>query len=155
MAESHETLWLIMFLDAQLSLALSKKTLDDGFSTDGVRYDDIGDSSLLAFYDRLLDSDDRFVGVRLWPMERRINDVKQLIGLRSYIFGDESRQFLDIFFGAPGPDVTSTNEQAFGGQLFRSFTGSLALSIDIGYLSKSGRDFMDLRTAAQGWRHID
>jgi hypothetical protein len=151
MESAEATRWLIILLDERPSLALTTMDLEHGFRVGSLRYDDIGGSALTACYDRLLSPLRHFVGIRFWPVDTLEVEMPNWLPTRPYVVADVEGEFVDIFFTGAPTAAESTGDQAFGGQVFRTFTGKVAISIDIDYLTQSGEDLVDLHTLDVAW----
>lgn len=146
--------WLIIVLAAELSLALVPKDEAGHFRVAGVEFRSPDDNFLTAFYDRLVDGADRLVGIRVNPTTGVAAELLGSVPPRSYLQVGEG--YVDIFLGGGAvPGAESTGDQAFGGQVFSSSAGDVALSLDVNFLCASGADYSAIRSAKARWIDVE
>jgi hypothetical protein len=137
------------------------------FRADGVVYRDTGAGYLTAMYDRLLGSEGQLAGVQLWCVLEAAGLGAALAGLPA-----DSRPYLVRYQDSPlvvgvllqalalgeAERLEGGGEQAFGGQVFRGEDGSVAVTIDLGYLLGGGAsgeaDLAAVRAASAHWLTI-
>jgi hypothetical protein len=122
----------------RLTLAFVPSLDIASFTASGTRYRDVGAGHLVAHYDRLRDSRSKFVGLQLWanPEEAGLARLLEKLPPRPYLVSHGgSPPSYDLLFqpSVPG-DLESSEDQAFGGQLFHGSGGEVALTIDLEYL---------------------
>lgn len=154
---------LILFFGERLGLAFGPDREIASFVADGVRYENAGGGYLTSHYDRLVDKDDRLLGVQLWcyPHHAGLAHALATLGPRQYL--DTSLATRDtpaygVYFNQRvDPEAESTGDQAFGGEIFLSRAGALAVSIDPDYLfggaPTEAADFTVIRSAPV-WRPV-
>jgi hypothetical protein len=131
---------LILFFGERLGLAFGPDREIASFVADGVRYENAGGGYLTSHYDRLVDGDDRLIGIQLWCYPAHAELARSLaeLGPREYLdpsLADRGTPAYGVYFdGRVDPGAGSTGDQAFGGEIFLSRDGALAVSIDPDYL---------------------
>ena len=153
---------LILFFGDRLGLAFAPDHDLASFSADGVRYENTGAGGITSLYDRLIDADDKLIGVQLWcfPVDIGLNDRIAALGPRPYLDASIARSTgsYGVFFsGDVDHTAASTGDQAFGGEIFRGPAGELAISIDLNYLCGGHNEAADLaaiRAAPVWWPQL-
>jgi hypothetical protein len=150
MQPRREEQWLIMVLGKRLSLALVPKGDLPSFQIGGAEYRGLESNFLTTFYDRLLDQDDRLSGVRVWPVSDSALELWGRLPKAPYV--QRGQGFFDIWLSeAPIPDAEDAGDQAFGGRVYQTESGALALSLDVNYLCASDADFENVQDANATW----
>jgi hypothetical protein len=136
--ETDPAPWLVVILTSPLGLAWSDADVGAGFTVDAELFEQVADTDISGFYDRLYCSDGSFVGVQIAPLAwpTLAQELPELEYVRSM---SESIQLHVLFRLAP-PDVTVVWDQSFGGRIYRSFGGTFALSFDTFFLSDDERE---------------
>lgn len=146
--------WLVLVLGGELSLALVPKTLTGSFRIADVEYRSPDDNFLTAFYDRLVDDAGRLIGIRVNPTTSVAEELLGSVPPQPYLHRGEG--YVDIFLTVSAvPDAESTGDQAFGGQVFSSSKGDVALSLDVNYFCASEDDYSAIRSAKARWVELD
>lgn len=146
MGNRSGTEWLFLMLGSELSLALAPPPRTGRFRVGDAEYRAPDDNYLTAFYDRLVDSDDRLVGIRIHPATEPAEELIQRVRPARYLLVGPG--YIDIFLSGPAvPDAESTSDQAFGGQVFLSDRGDIAISVDVHHLCASPEDIDAIRGA--------
>jgi len=150
-----------MFFGERLSLALLPPYDVVAFRAGGVLYRDAGAGDFTATYDRLLDAAGRLAGILLCCVPEAAGLARTLAALppaaRPYLrrLGGQP-EFYEVLFrdDVPEEEVESGGEQAFGGRIYRSEDGGVAVTVDLGYLlggPDEEADLAALRAAAADW----
>jgi hypothetical protein len=121
--------WFVMIFRRELIVGLAPKTSSGALSIDGVEFASVDDNHLTAFVDRLTDRSGELVGVNISPVSDAAERLMLAVRSLPYVTS-EPGAFQVWFSEAPLADACNNAEQAFGGQVFTSPTGDLALSID-------------------------
>jgi hypothetical protein len=138
--------WLLIVLRDPLALAWLDGDIGPGFTLEGELFEALGDSELSAFYDRLYDATGAFVGLQITPVpETEVSGATNGLPYARTINGDNHlRLFLT---GVPVDNPSEVGDQAFGGRIYRSFSGELALSLDTYFLDDRERAMIGGLTA--------
>lgn len=146
--------WLFLILGSELSLALALPPRNGRFRVENAEYRAPDDNYLTAFYDRLVDSDDRLIGIRIHPATAPARELIRRVRPARYLFVGSG--YIDVFLSGPAvPDAESTSDQAFGGQVLLSERGEIAISIDVHYFCASPEDMDAVRGARATWVTLD
>ena len=146
--------WLLVLFRDELSLELVEKVSSGMFRSDGIDYISPDDNFLTAFYDRLVDVSGELVGIRVHPATHIADELLGRLKARPYL--DIQNGHLDLFISAvERGGVESTGDQAFGGQVFSSPDGDIAISIDINALFNSAEDFRAIKVSQAKWISIE
>jgi hypothetical protein len=121
--------WFVMIFRRALVVGLVAKASSGTFRVDGVEFASVDDNHLTAFVDRLIDRSGALVGVSISPLSDAAGRLMLAVQSLPYVTS-EPGAFQVWFSEAPLADACNNAEQAFGGQVFTSPTGDLALSID-------------------------
>ena len=136
--EQDSDTWLVAVLGEQLALAVSEQEPSERIQVDGVWYATADPSAVTAFYDRLLDASGAMVGVRVCPTTTEGSTILHQLPRRAYLRVAEDVPCFDIhLFPERAATATSAGDQAFGGRFYRAQDGTIALSLDLGYLTTS------------------
>lgn len=146
--------WIIVFFDSELALAGVEHDPGDEFWVDGVHYVDALGSDFVAFYDRLESGSGRLVGIRIWPLEPAEPLLLNRSAMPAYVRLPEGLDCIDLFLSPDPWDGHTTGDQAFGGRVYKSDSGRLAVSIDLAYLAQSPDDVEAVRTAQVRWTDV-
>jgi hypothetical protein len=130
--------WLIVILTSPLGLAWSGYDIGAGFTAESDLFEQVADTNISAFYDRLYGPDGAFVGVQVGPVAWPTL-AKELPELEHVRAVSEDKQ-LQVFFGAVPTDLTIVYDQGFGGRIYKSYSGTFAFSFDTFFLSDDERD---------------
>ncbi len=154
MESPREAEWLYLVFGPELSLALHPSSPTGRFRLGGVEYRAPDDNYLTAFYDRLVDPADRLIGIRIHPVA---SAAEMLIGrLTALPYLYLGAGYIDVFLtGSAVPDAESTGDQAFGGQVFTSIGGDVAISLDVHHFCASPDDLSALRQAQARWVDLE
>jgi hypothetical protein len=145
--------WLVVIFGDVLMIGLAPKSLSSRFTCDGVQFASIDENHLTAFFDRLLDSAQRLVGIHVTPIAESARQFFDALPAAPYLTG--GRDGCDIWLsGEPIAQAQPAADQAFGGQLFRSGIGSYAMSLDADFLLASAADYEALRSANARWVEV-
>ena len=146
--------WLIVIFRSELALSFHVPPATRVFWLDGVEFRAPDDNYLTAFYDRIVDAVERLIGIRIHPLTELGEALLRPIVDAPYLRPGDG--FVDVFLtGSAVPDAESTTDQAFGGQIFTSAEGDLAVSIDLEHFCTSPQDLDALREAKAHWVHLD
>lgn len=152
MISVHE--WLFMIFRSELVLAFQTPPADGRFWLEGVEYRTPDDNYLTAFYDRLIGTADRLIGIRIHPATEIADALLGRVRATPYLHLGPG--YIDVFLtGTAVPDSDTTSDQAFGGQIFTSRAGDLAVSVDLGNLCTSRADLEAIRGADAKWMPLD
>ena len=141
--------WFVIIFHQELIVGMLAKDRDRSFHINGELFTAVDDNYLTAFVDRLLDAHGQIVGINVSPTsdstERLLRDVQSA---RYTTLGPTG---LQIWFSeSPIENAINSAEQAFGGQVFASASGELALSVDAASLF-SAADVERLRQGCATW----
>lgn len=145
--------WLFVIFGSELALSFDAPPSTRVFWLDGVEYRAPDDNYLTAFYDRIVDSGKRLIGIRIHPaVESGDSLVTRVVDAPYLRRGDG---FVDVFMtGSAVPDAEVIADQAFGGQIFTTAEGDFAVSIDLEHFCTSPKDLEALRGAKAHWVHL-
>ena len=109
--------WLIVILTSPLGLAWSDADIGAGFTVDSDLFEQVADTVISGFYDRLYSSDGWFVGVQIAPIAwpTLATELPELESVRSM---HEGCLFHVLFRTAPS-DLTIVWDQSFGGRIYK------------------------------------
>jgi hypothetical protein len=129
---------LIVILTSPLGLAWSDADIGAGFTVDSDLFEQVADTDISGFYDRLYSSDGSFVGVQIapiaWPtLAEQLPELEHVRSMR------EGCQLQVLFRTAPS-DVTVVWDQSFGGRIYKTFGGTFAVSFDTFFLCDDERE---------------
>jgi hypothetical protein len=143
--------WLVLLFGHRLSLALvPKDDLGAGFRAAGRAYRSPNEDHLTTFYDRIVDARGDLVGIRIHPARASVEGWLAGVPASPSVRNDGG--VLDVWLrGAPMPDAESMGDQAFGGQVFLSDDGEVALSLDVNYLCTSDAELAAILAATGDW----
>lgn len=142
----------VMIFRRELMIGLTPKISGGSFRAENVRFESVDGDHFTAFCDRLVDSQDQLVGVEITAISEAAKALIDTVRAASYVTVEMGA--LQVWFSeAPIDEARNTAEQAFGGQVFRSTTGDLALSIDADFLFVAG-DEIQLLNAHAKWLTI-
>jgi len=128
--------WIALVFDAALTIAPVDSPPVGDLLIDGVVYRDCQYGALTTFYDRLVDTDDQFVGIQFWPAISGVEPLFDRLASLPYVHRPQDESCIEIYWRDTLTQGTkSTAEQAFGGPIFQSDQGVLCLTIDFQYLS--------------------
>jgi hypothetical protein len=123
----------VMIFRRELMVGLTPKMSGGSFQAENVRFESVDADHFTAFCDRLVDSQGQLVGVEITAISEPAKALIDTVRTASYVTA--AMGALRVWFSeGPIDDASNTAEQAFGGQVFRSPTGDLALSIDADFL---------------------
>jgi hypothetical protein len=146
--------WLVLIFGSALSIGLAPKTMPSRFRVGGAEYESLDTNYLTAFFDRLVDPAERLVGMRVSPVADSAQELMQRLPTAPYL--TISNGGFDVWFSeAPIHDAVNRGDQAFGGQVFRTQSGSFAMSFDANYLCATPADYSALREANARWVVIE
>jgi len=124
----------MMIFGPHLALSIMPSDPGDGFLAAGSRFHAITESYITAFYDRILDEAEELVGFELTPVAGTEFLVSRLLRFEYVESVDEDRR-VRVFFGTQILGSTrSVSDQAFGGRIYETEGGQLALSIELDWL---------------------
>ena len=145
-----DTTWLIVVFGTNPSVALTRQDPQTGFRRGSIYYEGLVVDGLGSCYDRLLDSRNTFVGIRIWPVDDIVKPLLAALDL-AYVVNDPREPFVDVYLDGRRGGAISGDEQAFGGQFFQSFGGELAVAFDLTYLAQSGSDVLAAKQFTADW----
>jgi hypothetical protein len=146
--------WLLVLFRDELSLALVENVSSGRFRSDGIDYVSPDENFLTAFYDRLIDVSGDLVGIRVHPATHGADELFGRLKARPYL--GIQNGYLDLFLSAvERGHVESTGDQAFGGQVFSSPDGDIAISLDIKALCNSSEDVRAIKLSQAKWISIE
>jgi hypothetical protein len=144
--------YLALFFGEQLSLAFLPPLEFASFRADGERYRDVEAGHFVAHYDRLCDENGTLAGIQLWanPEEAGLGRLLDQLSPREYLepLGGSPPVYRVHLAGSVSGDLTDKGDQAFGGQIFRSDQGRVALTIDLDYLCGGAGEAAEAAEAA-------
>ncbi len=145
--------WLVVLFREELTLAVSESTVSGRFFVDEVEYSSPDENFLTAFYDRLVDARQELGGIRIHPATDVATELLGTLQARAYLGIYEG--YYDLYLSARGRrDIECMGDQAFGGQVFSSANGDIALSLDLDGLCSSVEDLRAIRAAQAVWATI-
>ncbi len=128
---------LVMVFRPRLALALVEQDLGPEFTAGFACFRATTQGYLEAFYDRLYDSQSRFVGFEVTPVDDQ-QRLPALLSRLNYVTAVEGGRRIQVFIvGAARDGVRSTADQAFGGRVYQDESGQVALSVELDWLSES------------------
>lgn len=135
--ESAHEPWLVIIFGSLLGLAWTDHDIGAGFTTDSALFEQVADTDISGFYDRVYQPDGSFVGVQIAPVAYATlaHDLPDL----PYVRPDLEGLVLQVLFRAAPTDLTVVSDQAFGGRIYQSLEGTFALSLDTFFLSDDER----------------
>lgn len=144
--------WLVFFLGPRLGLAWVPRDLEDIFTGDDEIFSCVTDdiealNQFPAFYDRLHDPAGRLVGIQVTPLVW--SDLPLVVGTLPFVRTVNNGKQLQIFFAPIPAQVIDSGDQAFGGRIYRSDTGEVAISCDTYFLENGEREMIDQGTLAR------
>jgi hypothetical protein len=145
--------WLFVIFRSELALSFDVPPATRVFCLDGVEYRAPDDNYLTAFYDRIVDAAKRLVGIRIHPVVELGDALVTRVVDAPYLRSGDG--FVDVFLtGSAVPDAEVIADQAFGGQIFTTSEGDLAVSIALEDFCTSPQDLDALRRAKAHWVHL-
>jgi len=140
---------LVMIFRPRLALALVPGDPGPEFVAGGDRFLTVMDTYLTAFYDRVRDESGKLVGLEITPVEGARQVVASLSPFEYVQLVDEGRRARVFFAGTIRGNPSSSAEQAFGGRIYRSVRGELAISLDLEWLDSP--DIRAIKASAAQW----
>jgi hypothetical protein len=137
---------IIFFLRKDLTLALVRADPGDRFSVENLHFVTVVDTDLTAFFDRIFDDAGRLVALQLMPVaaDDLLVDAVSRLPYGSLRPGGKSMR---IAIHEHSPQHSSrSDDQAFGGRVYRAENGEVAISINTEWLSEA--DLQSIRQAA-------
>ena len=134
--------WLVVIFASRLTLAWTGYDIGAWFTVDSDLFEQVVDSEITGFYDRLYAPDGSFVGVQIWLTPAI--DLPELGYVRSEGPGCQ----FQLFFRAAPTDPRVDYDQSFGGRIYRSFGGTFAVSFDTFFLTDDERRIIAAADAA-------
>lgn len=142
-----------MIFRPRLALALVPTDPGMEFSVGETHFRAVSETYLTAFYDSVRDHTGSLVALEITPVE----GAEQLVGLLApfeYVHSvDEGRRARVFFAPRVRGLATSSAEQAFGGRIYRSPHGQLAISLDLDWLENG--DIQAIRSSTAQWVNLD
>ena len=143
---------LIFFLREDLTMALVKADPGDRFNVDQLQFITLVDTDLTAFFDRVLDDSGRLVAIQLMPLaaDELVAEAVSRLPYGSLRPGAKSMRI--ILHEHPPEHSSRSDDQAFGGRIYRADNGELAISIHTEWLSEA--DMQSIRETAANWIEV-
>lgn len=145
--------WLVLIFREKLELGWVDGESPAAFRAGESIFREISRGDLVAFYDRLVDERGEIVGIRICPV-REVSGFQARLPPASYLCHTADSSCVDVYFGGEVLNADNTGDQAFGGRLFASSDGQLAISVDFSYLAESERDYLAVENAAVEWARV-
>lgn len=140
---------LVMIFRPRLTLAVVPGDPGSTFRAGSDLFRAVSETYLTAFYDRVRDQGGQLVGLDITPVE----GAEQLVGSLSpfeYVqLVDDGQRARVLFAGKIRGNVSSLADQAFGGRIYRSSRGELAISLDLEWLDSS--DIKAIKSSTGHW----
>jgi len=154
MDEVREEHWMILLFRDQLSVAIVPKSVVPPFRVGTTTYRSPEDDYLPAFYDRLLDSRETLVGIRVHPVSTAAKELLRGLSSRDYLrLGDG---YVDILLAKDMTgELIDAGDQAFGGQVFKDESGSVGISLDLNYFCTAHSALASIRASDALWVTIE
>jgi len=140
---------LVMVFRPRLALAIVSADPGTEFLAGGERFRAVTETYLTAFYDRVLDQSGQLVGLEITPVEGAEPLVASLSPFEYVQPVEEGRRARVFFAGKIRGNASSSAEQAFGGRIYRSTRGELAISLDLEWLDSS--DIRAIKSSPADW----
>jgi hypothetical protein len=129
--------WLLIILRDRPALSWIDGDIGHVFTVGDVLFEGVVEAELTGFYDRIYGPDGHFVGVQVAPV--RAPGLAGHAARFKYVQTPHAL-LMQLFFARHIPrDVTVGSEQAFGGRIYRSLGGEMALTIDTYFLEPDER----------------
>jgi len=142
-ADSRDA-WLLLVCRSHLGLALTTSELSGSFRVGDEVYDDLTvGQDFPVFYDRLRETSGKLVGFEVLPLVDR-GVISTALRALHYVHVLGEGTAFQILITRPAERVERTTDQAFGGRVFKSTSGWLALTVPLYFLDPS-----DLQTIGQ------
>jgi hypothetical protein len=130
--------WLLIVLKPRLTLSWLEADLGPGFVLGEELFESVSDTDLTGFYDRLYTSSGEFVGIQITPLA--IPELPEEVSALPYVRSVMDDRQLQILFKENVLDeLTEVTDQAFGGRMYRSLGGEIAVTLDAYFLEDSER----------------
>jgi hypothetical protein len=140
---------LVMVFRSRLGLALVSADPGGEFVAGGDRFRAVSETYLTAFYDRVQDQSGKLVGLEITPVEGAEFLVASISPFEYVQPLEEGRRARIFFAGRIRGNANSSAEQAFGGRVYRSTRGELAISLDLDWLDSS--DIRAIKSSPADW----
>ncbi len=144
---------LVIVFRPRLALALVSADPGREFVAGGDRFRAVSETYLTAFYDRVRDESGQLVGLEITPVEGAEPLVASLSPFEYVQPVDEGRRARVFFAGKVRGNVSGSAEQAFGGRIYRSARGELAISLDLEWLDSS--DIRAIKSSPAHWLSLN
>lgn len=148
-ATGGEDRCLVMVFRPRLALAIVSADPGSEFFAGGDRFRAVSESYLTAFYDRVRDQNGQLVGLEVTPVEGTEPLVASLSPFEYVQLVEEGRRARVFFAGKIRGNASSSADQAFGGRIYRSARGELAISLDLEWLDSS--DIRAIKSSTALW----
>lgn len=148
---SDET-WLVLGFTEDLSASIRAIEPTDRLTIAGITYESSANSTVTAFYSRILDSAGVLIGIEVCPIGDLSKEILSALPMRRYLRISANQVcFQVLFLSDAALGLESQGDQAFGGKFFRSPTGEVAMSLDLGYLLTSDDELTSLKSYPAHW----
>jgi hypothetical protein len=140
---------LLIICNTSPALAHLTDDVGDVIEVESLTYRSIVDSDFTAFYDRIQDYSGLLLGFEIGILFDELRIRAELSSLPYVRLGRASHAIQIFLQGLPRDDCVVRDDQAFGGRIYESVTGVIAISINMDWLTDVER--RSIETCGAEW----